>query len=106
MKSIKELDKEWEQIDITKVVPNSSRPRGRPKGSRDSYKRQRSHTTAEAKTPKTTLELVMSPIRNLIEAAKTQGIAIGAGRPYEPAQEEVERAVTILLAAVREAMQK
>jgi hypothetical protein len=79
--------------------------RGRPVGSRDSYKRQRTHTITEAKTPKTVLELVMPPIRNLIEAAKTQGIAVGAGRPFEPAQEEVERAVTILLAAIREAMQ-
>jgi hypothetical protein len=80
--------------------------RGRPIGSTDSYNRQRSHTTVEAKTPKTALELVMPPIRNLIEAAKTQGIAIGARRPFEPAQEEVERAVTILLAAIREAMQQ
>jgi hypothetical protein len=80
--------------------------RGRPVGSADSYPRQRSHTTAEIKTPQTALELVMPPIRNLIEAAKTQGIAIGARRPFEPAEEEVERAVTILLAAIREAMQQ
>jgi hypothetical protein len=47
----------------------------------------------------------MPPIRNLIKAAKTQGIVIGAGQPDGPAEEDVERAVTILLAAIREAMQ-
>lgn len=80
------------------------RPRGRPKGSKDSYKRQRSFT--KTKPPATTLELVMPPIQNLIEAAKTQGIAIGAGKPYGPAQEEVERATTILLAAIQKVTKK
>lgn len=84
------------------MTDSPPRPRGRPKGSKDSYPRQRAFT--KKRPPQTTLEIVMPPIRNLIEAAKTQGIAIGAGRPYGPAQEEVERATTILLAAIREAL--
>lgn len=84
------------------MVDSPPRLRGRPRGSKDSYKRQRSFT--KSRPPQTTLELVMPSIRNLIKAAETKGIAIGAGRPYEPAQEEVERATTILLAAIREAL--
>lgn len=85
---------------MSKMTNSTPRPRGRPKGSRDSYPRQRSFTKKQPL--QTTLEIVMPQIHNLIEAAKTQGIAIGAGRPYEPAQEEVERATTILLAAIKE----
>lgn len=84
------------------MTDSPPRKRGRPFGSKDSYQRQRART--KKRPPQTTLDLVMPPIYRLISAAEIKGIAIGAGRSYHRTQEEVERATTILLAAIAEAL--
>ena len=83
-------------------MTDSTRPRGRPKGATDSYKRTR---TRGKKPSATTLEIVGPPIRDLIFAARTVGKHIGTGRPHWQALEEEENMVTQLIAAIGEAIQ-
>lgn len=74
------------------------RKRGRPKGSKDSYLRERSCS----KLPKpTTIEALMPAIRELVDIAELNGYHKGCGRPNKRTQEGIDRCITRLLAATR-----
>ena len=89
---------------ITKTAMTSQsespppRPRGRPRGSRDSYPRERRYKKMPPANVVTTL---MPAIRELLDNANAQGYNRALGVAPKRDQEAVDRSVTKLLAAIR-----
>jgi len=78
--------------------PSTPRPRGRPKGSRDSYPRTRRYTKMPPAAP---VEALMPAIKELIEAADLQGYNRAMGVRPRRSIEAVDRATLNLLGAMR-----
>lgn len=81
------------------TIPTPKRKRGRPKGSTDSYIRNRSYTK---RPPPTVIEGLMPIIYKLIREAQLVGSLEQTGVNTRGAQIDVDKSIADLLAKIRE----
>lgn len=81
------------------ALKSSPRPRGRPKGSHDSYPRDRRY---KKQPPPNAVAMLMPVIHELLDVANAQGYNKAFGVAPKRDQEAVDKSVAKLLATIKE----